>query len=102
MTQTPALYQVHIGPAGYTPDSTFGPYHCATRRELVATVDSVLQSLDLSLRTRRQVDLVRAWRYIQARGNGGAGFVIEDLTTRTRLHFHNLTPAEAEELESDD
>lgn len=94
MTQRPAFYAVHIGAAGYMPDSSMGPYVCGTRRELAATVDSVLAALDASARTRRGVNLVAVWRHIQARGNGGAGFVLEDPTTRTRLHFHNLTPAE--------
>lgn len=102
MTQTPALFVAYVGAAGFMPDSTFGPYRCDTRRELTATVESVLQSLDLSGRTRRQVDLVRVWREIQRRGNGRAGFILEDATTRTRVHFHNMTPGEAEEWEGDD
>jgi hypothetical protein len=94
MTQRPALFVAYVGPAGYLPDSIFGPYQCDTRRELVATVDSVLAALDLSARARRGVDLVQAWRKIQRQGNGAAGFTLEDATTRTRVHFHNLTPAE--------
>lgn len=99
MAQRPALYVAHIGAAGYMPDSTQGPFHCATRGELVATVDSVLRSLDLAARSRRQVDLVAVWRKIQRKGNGAAGFILEDATTRTRVHFHNLTPGEAAEWE---
>ena len=102
MTQTSALFVAYVGAAGYMPDSSFGPYVCATRRELVETVDSVLRHLDCSQRARRQVDLVRVWREIQARGNGRAGFVIDDGVTRTRVHFHNMTPSEAEEWEGDD
>lgn len=101
MTQTPALFVAFVGPAGCTPDSTFGPYQCATRRELVATVDSAIRALDMSGRTRRQVDLVAVWREIQRRGNGRAGFVLSDDVTRTRVHFHNMTPAEAEEWEAE-
>lgn len=102
MTQTPALFVAYVGPSGYMPDSSFGPYQCDTRRELTATVESVLQALDLSGRTRRQVDLVRVWREIQRRGNGCAGFVLQDATTHTRVHFHNLTPGEALDLEQEE
>lgn len=94
MAQKPALFVAHVGPAGYMPDSTFGPYVCPSRRELAATVDSVLRQLDCSARARRGVNLVDVWREIQARGNGAAGFTLEDPTTRTRVHFHNLTPGE--------
>lgn len=102
MAQTPALFAAYVGPAGYQPDSTFGPYECATRGELVSTVDSVIRALDMSGRSRRQVDLVAVWREIQRRGNGRAGFVINDGVTRTRVHFHNLTPEEAAAWETDD
>lgn len=101
MPQTPALFVAFVGAPGCTADSTFGPYQCDTRRELVATVDSVLRSLDLSARTRRQVDLVDVWRQIQRKGNGAAGFILDDGVTRTRVHFHNMTPAEAEAWEAD-
>lgn len=102
MAQRPAFYVAHVGPAGYMPDSTFGPYVCPTRGELVATVDSVLRSLDCSARARRGVNLAQVWRQIQTRGNGRAGFILEDATTRTRVHFHNLTPEELAEYEADD
>ena len=102
MSQTPALFVAYVGGAGYMPDSSFGPYRCDTRRELTATVDSVLAMLDLSGRTRRQVDLVRVWREIQRRGNGCAGFVLQDATTSTRVHFHNMTPGEAAAWEQEE
>lgn len=102
MTQTPALYVAHIGGAGYMPDSSQGPFVCPSRRELVATVDSILDSLEIAGRARRAVNLARVWREIQTRGNGRAGFIIQDATSRTRVHFHNLTPAELAEWEADD
>jgi hypothetical protein len=101
MAQTPALFIAHVGAAGFMPDSSFGPYECATRGELVATVDSVLAALQMSGRSRRQVDLVAVWRAIQRQGNGRAGFIIDDGVTRTRVHFHNMTPGEAEEYDDD-
>lgn len=102
MAQRPALFVAYVGPAGYLPDSTFGPYVIPSRRELAATVDSVLRSLDVAARARRGVNLVNVWREIQRRGNGKAGFILEDATTRTRIHFHNLTPAELAQWETDD
>lgn len=102
MTQRPALYVAHVGQAGYLPDSTQGPFQCDTRRELVATVDSVLDSLDIAGRARRAVNLARVWREIQTRGNGRAGFIIEDATSGARVRFHNLTPGELAQWEADD
>lgn len=102
MTQTPALFVATVIPGSPHPAVVFGPYVCGSRRELTGTVDYVLRSLDCSDRTRRGVNLVKVWREIQRRGNGAAGFILEDATSRVRVHFHNMTPDELDSWEADD
>lgn len=97
--QKPAYYTAFHGLPGCLPDSEFGPIEIATRRDLVAFVNSTLDSVGFSQRSRRQIDLRRVWQWIQARGcSDKASFTIDCTQPHSRalVEFRALSRAEFE------
>lgn len=96
--QRPAFYVALHGMPGFMPDHVSGPYRFDRRVDLTRWVTDELRASDFSDRSRRQVDLVRVWRWIQSNDSSGkCSFVIAatDPSQRGRIvEFRAMTAAE--------
>ena len=94
MTQRIAYYQIMTGLPGCLPNShEFREFR--TRRDMVKGIDEILDWHGFPMRSRRQVNTVEAWRYIQ---NGGrkAHFTLHCIHSPDIIEFVQINRAEYE------
>lgn len=75
--QKPAFYRVMVGMPDCIPNA-LETYRFDSRREMVQSINSILDLYGFTQRNRRQVNLVETWRYIQGGGKRG-NFVIRGI-----------------------
>lgn len=89
-----ARYSVTNGMPGYMPNSNWGVYEWATRREMARDIKDLLRMLDAPACRFREVCIRRAWRYIQNWGSSTAHIAI-DIGNGEYLFLNGLTEEEA-------
>ena len=97
-----AYLLVRYGRPGRPPEEVIGPCRLPTRSALVDFTTQLLDAKSFSGRSRRQVNLVAAWRTVQESGSSALRFTIDDTQTGSSygayvLEFIGLSQAEAEE-----
>lgn len=76
MARHSALYNVQFGLAGcYMPDSTYGAFECATRRQLAELIREAVAFYDMPKRLARG-HVRRLWPFIRRNGSSVAHFTI--------------------------
>lgn len=93
MSTKPARYAVTLGLSGcYMPDTHFGAYECATRRELASVIRDLLRMSDMPASLFQDARIARLWSFIQQHGSSTAHFSL--VHKGYALTFHGLTEDE--------
>lgn len=91
--QKPAFYRVMVGMPDCIPNA-LETYRFDSRREMVQSINSILDLYGFTQRNRRQVNLVETWRYIQGGGKRGNFVIRGNMGNPTNAEFVQITEAE--------